>query len=350
MRNIRLPFYFMILSGLFGAALSYCILKYGLHIETTNAQTDANNIMPNENCQMTIGRLAGYEHIKPLLLVEPECESGALEQIKEHAKQLIEEKKQSGKLITASIYVKAISKNMWTSVNVDERYHPASLNKVPILITFMRMNEKHSGLLDQKYTYIKGSLVFPKQYYPSKELQDGQSYSVRELLKYMICYSDNAATTLLWNHMDFKEYANTFTNLGLQKPSFKFDEMELSVHEYCNFFKILYNATYLSRESSEFCFSLLTHTDFNEGLVKQLPAQVMVAHKFGECNYDIVNKAGEKPIGTLNELHDAGIVYLGDKAYYVTIMTKGTDTQFLASVISELSATIYSDINKMNLL
>ena len=351
MRNIKLPFYYTLLSGLIGAALAFFVFKMDWGVEKSLANSTLIVKEDNtNNCKLKTDRLSGYKLIRPLLFVDQDCESVAMESLKEHVQAIIETKKQGGKLISASVYVKSVNTNNWTAVNADEKYHPASLNKVPILISYLHTSEKQAGLLNQTFTYKKSNFQFPNQYYKSKELKDGQSYSVKELLRYMICYSDNAATTLLWSHLNFDEYKKTFTNLGMQTPSFKFDEMELTAMEYSNFFKVLYNATYLSRDASEFCFSLLTTTDFKDGLLKSLPSSVTVAHKFGECDYDVVKSPGEMPYAKFNELHDAGIVFLGNRAYYVTIMTKGTDTPYLSDVIGELSLSIFNDMNKLNAL
>jgi len=42
----------------------------------------------------------------------------------------------------------------------------------------------------------------------------------------------------------------------------------VSLKEYSSFFRILYNASYLTPSSSQFALSLLTKTDFTDGIRK----------------------------------------------------------------------------------
>jgi hypothetical protein len=82
---------------------------------------------------------------------------------------------------------------------------------------------------------------------------------------------------------------------------------------------------------------MLAQCDFKEGLVKGLPPNVQVAHKFGECRYD-----------NIYELHESGIVYVGDNAYLITIMTKGSDRKNLSEVISGISGLVYNKLTAPN--
>jgi beta-lactamase class A len=335
------------IAALAGAGISYLIIKNSLNISNSYASEPAISTTGlAEKCEFNIERMSGFEHIKPLLFAEMSCESPALEGIKQNIISLVDAAKASGKLVSASVYLKIYGKGEWTSYNADERYHPASLSKVAVLITYMRMAEKEPRLPDKRYVFNKHDNTLPAQYYTSVLLPPGHSYSVKELLRYMIAYSDNDATTLLWNHMDFEEYNNTFISLGLPKPSYKFEDLQLSAKEYSTFFRVLYNGSYLSNAASEFCFSLLIQSDFKEGLLKALPPSVVVAHKFGECTYGVIRKPGEKPFETLNELHEAGIVYNGKNPYLITIMTKGADRKYLTEIVGNISSLVYNALSK----
>ena len=96
----------------------------------------------------------------------------------------------------------------------------------------------------------------------------------------------------------------------------------------------MYRSTYLTKENSEFALSLLNQSDFSLGLLKGLPGNINVAHKFGE--------AGTK---REPELHESGIVYLDYGPYLITIMTKGYKIDDLPPVISTISKMVYDDIS-----
>jgi len=70
------------------------------------------------------------------------------------------------------------------------------------------------------------------------------------------------------------------------------------------FFRVLYNATYLSSDSSEHALSLLNLPDFPQGIEATVPKGVAVAQKFGERSVFTSTGAVDH-----RELHDCGIIY-----------------------------------------
>jgi hypothetical protein len=98
--------------------------------------------------------------------------------------------------------------------------------------------------------------------------------------------------------------------------------------------RVLYNASYLNPEDSEFCTELLTHCDFVNGLVNGLPKDTKVAHKFGEAG-DNINA----------HFSESGIIYIHNSPYLLTVMTKGKDKTKLPAVISDISRKVYEMIN-----
>src|SRR5205085_892290 len=56
----------------------------------------------------------------------------------------------------------------------------------------------------------------------------------------------------------------------------------ISLKDYSSVFRILYNASYLNHDSSENALSLLSQSTFKNALVAGVPAETVVAHKFGE--------------------------------------------------------------------
>ena len=151
----------------------------------------------------------------------------------------------------------------------------------------------------------------------------------------MIKSSDNNATLLLYQFLGFDKTAETYKDLGLNPPQVDTD-YQVSARQYATFFRILYNATYLSQSQSEKALSLLAEVDFKDGLVAGVPAGVVVAHKFGERHYD-----GDVAV---EQLHDCGIIYKQKHPYILCVMTRGRSVTELASVISQVSRTVYETI------
>jgi beta-lactamase class A len=103
----------------------------------------------------------------------------------------------------------------------------------------------------------------------------------------------------------------------------------------CIFFiRVLYNASYLSREMSEKALDYLLASDYKDGLVAGLPPGTQVAHKFGEYERE-----------DMNQLHDCGIVYYPRHPYILSVMTRGSDKQMMADTIAEISRLIYEEVD-----
>lgn len=334
MINFKTPLVYIVCSAFLGASVSYYFFHnqaIAASSSNENAQASGTSSPANPGCNPTVAHLGGFNHVKPVLFSERDCESERLDPIKRDILSLIDSGKQQGLLSSASIYLQLFSKDEWTSINGEEHYHPASLNKVAVMITYLHAAESNAGnLLNQKVLFEKHDKSLPDPTILSKTLQPGQSYTIMELLHYMIAYSDNDATQLLLKHIDLNTYNKTFTDLGLPKPTSNFDESQVTAKEYSVFMKVLYNASYLSIPASEYGTNLLTECDFKDGLLKNLPANTQIAHKFGECRYDNVY-----------ELHESGIIYVGENAYLITIMTKGTDRKNLTEFIGHVSGLVY---------
>jgi len=285
-------------------------------------------------CNYKVKRLTGYNYIKPLLFVDNECESENLSSIKQSVYQLIENYKKNNVISSASIYLKSYNTNEWTSINPDEKFKPGSLLKVPELIAFLRMNEINPGLLDRQILFDRPFELSKKPEFISKSIQIGKKYTIRELLTYMIAYSDNNATLLLNTLIDVKIFKKVFTDLGLPEPDWNASDYPLTSNDFSLFMRALFNASYLNIEDSEFAYKLLSKSDFKEGILKSLPPSIKAIHKFGEAG-DLVEK----------QLHESAVIYLDNNPYLVTIMTKGTDMKKLPEVINQISSLIYQNMN-----
>jgi len=286
------------------------------------------------SCGLTVKRLTEYKYIQPLVTYKQSCESENLQPIKDEINSTIQNYKQAGALTTASVYMRVFGQGEWICINEAEPYRPGSLMKVPELITFLRVNEKHPGYLNKTLTFNQPFNSNKAVYYTNKSIELGKSYTIRELLKYMIEYSDNNATMLLNNNMDNTEFKNTFTELGFKEPDMKASDYPINIKDYSIFFESLYNAGLLTIDDSEFAMELLSHSDFNGGLTGGLPDSAKIAHKFGEAGDD-----------TIHELHECGIVYSGNKRYEITVMTKGKDFNKLSEVIKNISKIAYQRLN-----
>lgn len=330
--NKKIPLIYTIIVGIGCSALSFWLLKiYSAPVVNAN-ETYKQPAATGANCNYTVARLKGYKYIKPLVDEAPECESQRLSSLKQQILSLIDNSKQSGALSSASVYIKEFTTDDWIYVNPQESYMPGSLFKLPVMLTILRMSETDPALLNKKITYDPRKVINIAQTFESKSIQPGQSYTVKELLTYMIAYSDNAATQLLNSIISPEAVTKVFSDLGLTPPKAdaSYFNYTISARDYSVFMAALYNGGYLTIAESEYATSLLAQCNFKEGLLKGLPENIKVAHKFGESGTPQVH-----------ELHETGIVYIDNSAYLVTVMTRGQDIKKLAEVIANISRVTY---------
>ena len=112
----------------------------------------------------------------------------------------------------------------------------------------------------------------------------------------------------------------------------------ISLKEYSNVFRYLYNSSYLSRKNSEKILQLLSETDFIGGIRQPIPEDIIVSHKFGyfSPNNNIDTKM----------FNQCGIIYQEKNPYLlcVSIRSKAnSNEEFQNNVMhsEELSQIIY---------
>lgn len=307
----------IVLSALIGSTITWGIQKM-------------IQVNRNESAQISeiqFKRRTGFKFIKPLQFVESKNESELYFELKQQLEETIDSLKEKGDLKAASVYLRDFDQSGWIEVNPSNRFHPGSLLKIGALYEILLQAEKDTSLLSKQLMYLPGKEKIPSQSYCSKSIKANYPYSIRELLNYMIANSDNYATSVLHGVLNYNNYLNIFSALNMSVPDGSNPNYTLKASDISNFFKVLYNSTFLSPEMSEMAVEIFMKCDFKSGMSAGLPSTVPIAHKFGEYG----NSKGE------HELHEMGIVYLRDKPYLITIMTSGKNVDKLAPVIAKLT-------------
>lgn len=284
-----------------------------------------------------------YSFISPLV----ECDANFTEQdpnlnsLQDAVEDFIKWRVNLGEITHASIYFRDLNNGPWFGINENEQFSPSSLIKVPLMITYFKEAERDPTLLSQRVLIPEKSDGGMEQNYPpTVSLVKGEQLTVEELINRMIIYSDNYAYDLLLSHIDsalvFSVYSDFDINIALANQTDPNGNI-VSVKDYASFFRILYNSSYLNNTMSERALSLLSKSTFKKGLVAGVPSQVVVAHKFGERNYEFM---GEK------QLHDCGIVYAPSKPYLICIMTRGKEFDKLEKTIAGISKIVYEGVTQ----
>ena len=285
-------------------------------------------------------RQGGFNFINPLL----ECDASEELTIKESQKlklnisNKIKNSIDNASVTQISYYFRDLNNGAWFGIDEKENFSPASLLKVPLMIAYFKLSEKDPNILNKKILFnLPGDENLIENIKPKKVIEKNKEYTIKELIEYMIIYSDNNAKTFLFLNISENDLSRIYTDLGIEIPGIRNVDDFMSVKDYASFFRVLYNASYLNREMSEKALDLLSKTDFEDGIVKNLPRNIKVSQKFGERRID-----------DISQLHDCGIVYKSKNPYLICVMTRGRSIDDLKKVIQNLSFETYTSIEKNN--
>jgi beta-lactamase class A len=272
--------------------------------------------------------------ISPLL----ECttnESRELSSFDDEIGAVADELMSNGTVTDISYYFRDLNNGLWMGINEDEKFSPASLMKMPLMMSYLKQSEEDSSILDREYMFTNDDNNYLKQNIVPEDLMTiGTYYSVDDLIQRMIKYSDNSALRMLLRYGDPFQY-RVFDDLDMGLPGINDSEEFMSVRDYSRFFRILYNASYLNEEYSNKALEILSGTQFKDGIVAGVPGNVLVSHKFGE-----------RLVGDVQQLHDCGIIYAENSPYVVCIMTRGSDLNRLSKAIEVLSKVTYEEVTR----
>jgi beta-lactamase class A len=287
-------------------------------------------------------RQGGWKYINPLL----ECEKAQnllsdpeLRPMRDRVEKFIRENLKQKWGDDASVYFRELNDGLTFNIGKDSQFYPASLLKVPLMISVLKKAETNPRILTKRIAYNNPDLKSYQNTDVADKLLFGRSYTVEDLMKRTIDSSDNISFLLLEAAISKEDLRKTYDDLGIPDPYYLNDQSGymLTVELYSSFFRVLFNASYLSREMSEKALEYLTKTDYTKGLVAGVPPKITVAHKFGL-----------RKVNGIKQLHDCGIVYYPDHPYLLCVMTSGPIPEYLDTTIAEISGFIYEEIDRQH--
>jgi beta-lactamase class A len=276
-----------------------------------------------------------FQLVKPLLMVDLANEDASYSVLKSSIITFLDGVKTGGKLRSASVYMKELNNGKWFGVNTEEVYSMGSIMKIMTMITYLKQSETDPGLLNKKIKFEKHFSEAPVQTIVAKPIKEGNEYTIAQLMEAMIIDSDNDATVLLNHNVNFDIYFKLLKSLDLAVPKMYQSDYDLNPMQCSRLVRVLYNSTFLQAEKSEFALRLLSKSKFQNGITRELPKDLIVAHKFGERN----NESG-------SQLHETAIIFYDDTPYALTVMTKGTDQAELSNVLSSVSKMVYDFVKE----
>jgi beta-lactamase class A len=303
----------------------------------------SSSINNSQNCVSS-----KFEHINPKLkcMQKYVVNKSNYIKLKNDLENMIATKIAEKKADNVSIYFRDLINGPTMGIDEHIQFSPASLLKLPLLITYLRINEdRHDNFLDRKIAFPKIEDYSEQFFSPKALIQEDVEYSIDDLLRRMIKYSDNRAYFGLLKYLSIaspKEdlLLETDVDLGIVDPKNDYDQT-VTVKSYAGIFTQLFHSSFFNKqETSEKALSILSDTDFNDGIIKGVPKNLKVAHKFGERS-DLPNNK--------KQLHDCGIVYYPKNPYLICIMTRGNDFNDLTKIIQDLSGVIYKEFDSRKL-
>lgn len=229
------------------------------------------------------------------------------------------------------IYVFDFKTNTSFELNADDRFEAASLTKIPVLMTVF--NEIKLGLmsLDQPLTIEAADW----QDYGTSTLQSKgpvTTYTVRELVWYMVNRSDNTAFQKFVNLLGTKKISTNLYEWG-----FKVSDIEKDVttpREMGRMFDLMYNDKLISGDLNKEMLDLMVKTSEEDRIPAGIPAGVRVIHKTGN---------------TIGGMQDSGVVELKNRPYSIAILQDNVDNEEEGErLTAELSRLIYEYIKNLN--
>ncbi|MBP9669331.1 MAG: serine hydrolase [Candidatus Pacebacteria bacterium] len=274
---------------------------------------------------------------------ETVLEKTSYRELRERIEERISTKQKEGGLQQGAVYFRDLRQGPVFGINETMDFAPASLMKLPIALVYLDAAEQQPELLDAKMQFEGETAVKSQRLKPEESAQPGTPYPIKELLRLMLTYSDNASYEALEAFLEktparTELRLKTLQELGFIDPRNQ-SVRTVSVRGYAALLILLYNATYLDAEYSESVLSWLRDSPFREGIVAGVPDTVAVAHKFGERLHEDDSK----------ELHDCGIIYYPGNPYSLCVMTLGTDWEVQRALIRDISDMVYSEVDSRRL-
>lgn len=251
-------------------------------------------------------------------------------------KQFVQSLESKAGIERVGVYYRDLNNGPAFGINQNEGFVPASLLKVPIMMALLKAADDKPEILNQRIAFNtpQSTEYFNQQVDPESVLVPGTSYTVLELINRMIVYSDNEAAVLLAGAVGLENQGELFRLLGVEPSAITDPRATLSVRQYAAFFRILFNASFVSQKHSEVGLEILSRAKFDQGLRKGIPADVPSSHKFGERKLE----------NGMQHFHDCGIIYYPKHPYLLCVMTQGQDPTMLENAIAEISKFTYTQV------
>ena len=233
-----------------------------------------------------------------------------------------------------------LNKNNGFSINGDKKVLSASMIKLLILTELMKkISEDKFSLSD---TIMIANFMKTEGDGVLKELNAGHHFTLKELATLMIIVSDNQATNILIDFLGMKNINQLGREVDLKETFLgrKMMDTEARKNGYDNYtcaddisllFKLIYQEKLINKEASQLMLDILLRQQQGERLQRYLPSDIKIAHKCGDLD---------------NLENDGGIIWLGDRAYILVVLTNGMPNLQCKQTIGKISKFVYDKMEE----
>jgi len=232
---------------------------------------------------------------------------------------------------TYGVYILDLHTQQFCGINQEVVFHAASTFKIPMnlfLFQQIALNKINPQLKltykPQHYEGGTGILQFARY---------GTSYTIYELAKYSMVYSDNVATNMLLGYLGRKNVKDFMRSLGGKVVD---DRRNITCpRDMAYYMKALVAFWENYPEYGSILLNHLENTVFNERIPKLLPSGTRVAHKIGNWP-------------ATGSYHDVGIVFHPTHPYIISLFSKGVpDRTHCFRVLQNLSLLVYNTQSRL---
>lgn len=167
-----------------------------------------------------------YKFIKPLLSNEAQEEDLKWFPAERKLKATVQDEINKHPDVKVGMHFVNLGNGGWFGINGSESFIPASLLKLPLYTSYLKLREEGKVSFDEVITFAGGTDFDKVQNLGTGKIQPGNSYTVDELLTAMIVDSDNNALELLYQYKQDSLEA-IFDDLQIELPK---NRQEIPIH------------------------------------------------------------------------------------------------------------------------
>lgn len=221
------------------------------------------------------------------------------------------------------LYVVRLASGFSYGYNEDEIFEPASLNKLPVMLSMYKTAEEGNIDLETVYKLKNSDKISGSGSLSSKPA--GYELTYKDLVRLMGNQSDNTAFNIAKNILSQRVIVETVRQLGMTNTEIFAQEQTTTPHDIGIFFQKLLKAEVVSPASRDEILEFLTKTTYESWIAEGLPDDIRVAHKYGR---------------EIHVVNDAGIVF-AEEPFVLVILSKGVVESEADAVLPELARLVY---------